>query len=44
VKLVLPESVEPTTTEVFFDEVIAAQVEAKKASTKKKPKSAGDDA
>ena len=42
VKLVLPESVEPTTTEVFFDELIAAQVEAKK-SAKKKPKSSGDD-
>jgi hypothetical protein len=44
VKLVLPESIEPTTTEAFFDEVIAAQVEAKKAATKKKPKDSADDA
>lgn len=36
VKLVLPQTVEPTTTEMFFDEVIAAQVEAKKATKKKK--------
>jgi hypothetical protein len=36
VKLVLPQTVEPTTTEMFFDEVIAAQAEARK--TRKKTK------
>jgi hypothetical protein len=35
VKLTLPETVEPTTTEMFFDEAIAAGVEAKKAAKKK---------
>jgi hypothetical protein len=35
VKLVLPESVEPTTTEAFFDEVIAASVAAKKKPARK---------
>ena len=48
IKLTLPETIEPTTTEVFFDEVIAAQVDsakqakvaaaaAKKAAKKKTP-------
>jgi len=32
IKLTLPESVEPTTTEIFFDEVIAEQVSAAKAA------------
>jgi hypothetical protein len=32
IKLTLPETVEPTTTEMFFDEVIAAQVGAAKAA------------
>jgi hypothetical protein len=36
VKLTLPETVEPTTTEAFFDDAIAAQVEAKKATKKSK--------
>ncbi len=48
IKLTRPETIEPTTTEVFFDEVIAAQVDSakqakaaaaaeKKAAKKKKP-------
>jgi hypothetical protein len=46
IKLTLPETIEPTTTEVFFDEVIAAKVEtakaekAAKAAANKKPKRA----
>ena len=43
VKLTLPESVEPTTTEAFFDEVIAAQVEAKKAAKKPKEKATDEE-
>ncbi len=43
IKLTLPEAVEPTTTEIFFDEVIAEQVNAAKAakaaaSAAKKPR------
>lgn len=44
VKLTLPETVEPTTTEIYFDEVIAEQVSSAKAAkaaaaaAKKKPK------
>jgi hypothetical protein len=38
IKLTLPETTEPTTTEAFFDEVIAARVEAAKAKkAAKKP-------
>ena len=37
VKLTLPETIEPTTTEAFFDEVVAEKIEAAKAA-KKKPK------
>ncbi len=32
IKLTLPETIEPTTTEMFFDEVIAAKVETAKAT------------
>jgi hypothetical protein len=43
IKLTLPETIEPTTTEMFFDEVIAEQVTAAKAAkaaaiAEKKPK------